>query len=117
MTHEISFQYDEILHPAMPGVEIHVVYNCEAEITIDEEGREESNILTSIAPFLNGQPTAFYKFPEEKDGKAAREFLAKLREAARNALWQKQQIETPVPDIRTLTFEQQMGRIEKPFVI
>ena len=116
MTHEIKFQYDELLCPKMPGIEVHVVYDCEAEICFDENGLEQSNILTSIAPFVNGQPTRFTKFPEPKDGQQTREFLAVLREAARTALWQKQQIETPIPDIRTLTFEQQMGRIEKPFV-
>ena len=117
MTHEIKFQYDEILCPKMPGVEVHVLYECEAEICFDENGLEQSNILTSIAPFVNGQPAAEgWKFPEAKDGQQTREFLAVLREAARTALWQKQQMEAPIPDIRTLTFEQQMGRIEKPFV-
>ncbi len=89
MTHSISHEYDEILHPAMPGVEVQVVYKCASEITFDENGDEESNRLISIAPNVNGQHTHFTAFPLESDGEQAKRFLARLRESARQALHAK----------------------------
>jgi hypothetical protein len=86
MTKEISHQYDEILHGSLPVLEIHVVYDCESQITYDEDGGEESNILTAITCTVNGTP-ADITFPEEKHGQQAREFLARLRESARQALY------------------------------
>jgi len=86
MTHSIYHEYDEILHPAMPDVEVHVVYKCESEITFDEYGNEESNRLISIAPNVNGQHTHFTAFPLETHGEQAKRFLALLRESARQAL-------------------------------
>lgn len=87
MTHYIKHQYDELLPPIMPGLEIHVVYNCESEITFGDDGKEESNRLISIEPVVNNHTTHFEKFPEEKDGADARKFLAILRDSARQALW------------------------------
>lgn len=89
MTHYIKHQYDELLPPIMPGLEIHVVYNCESEITFGDDGEEESNRLVSIEPVVNNHTTHFEKFPEEKDGADARKFLAILRDSARKALWAK----------------------------
>lgn len=89
MTHSISHEYDEILFPAMPGLEIHVVYKCESEITFDENGDEESNRLISIAPNVNGQHTHFTAFPLESHGEQTKRFLARLRESARQALHAK----------------------------
>lgn len=86
MTHSISHEYDEILFPAMPGVEIHVVYKCESEIAFDEYGDEESNRLISIAPFVNSRPVHCSEFPEMRHGEQAKRFLARLRESARQAL-------------------------------
>lgn len=85
MTKEISHQYDEILHGSLPGLEVHVVYDCESQITYDDDG-EESNILTAITATVNGAP-ADVKFPEAKHGQQVREFLARLRESARQALY------------------------------
>ena len=89
MTHTISHQYDEILQAALPGLEVHVIYNCESEIVFDENGDEESNRLVSIETRVNGvqQLLPVALFPFESEGMEAREFLAKLRESARQALW------------------------------
>ena len=86
MTKEISHQYDELLHGALPGLQIHIVYDCESQITYDHEGNEESNLLTAITCTVNGAP-ADVVFPEAKDGEHARNFLARLRESARDALY------------------------------
>lgn len=88
MTHYISHEYDEILHPAMPGVEVHVVYKCESEIEFNECGYEESNRLISIAPFVNSQPVHCSEFPDWRmqHGEQTKRFLALLRESARQAL-------------------------------
>ena len=85
-TKEIQHQYDEILPTSLPGVEVHVIYECESQITYDHEGNEESNILTAITCTVNGVP-ADVIFPEAKDGEHARNFLARLRESARDALY------------------------------
>jgi hypothetical protein len=86
MTKEISHQYDELLHGALPGLQIHIVYDCESQITYDENGDEESNLLTKITCTVNGAP-ADVIFPEAKHGQDARLFLALLRESARDALY------------------------------
>jgi len=86
MTKEIAHQYDEILHAGLPGLEIHVVYDCESQITYDEDGGEEANILTAITATVNGTPADII-FPEAKHGQQAREFLARIRESARQALY------------------------------
>jgi hypothetical protein len=86
MTHEVKHQYDEILHGALPGLEIHIVYDCESQITYDEDGGEEANILTAIACTVNGTPADII-FPEAKHGVESRNFLARLRESARQALY------------------------------
>ena len=85
-TKEISHQYDEILPTSLPGLEIHVIYDCQSEISYDENGDELDNILTEITCTVNGVP-ADVIFPEAKDGQATREFLALLRESARDALY------------------------------
>jgi len=85
-TKEIQHQYDEILHGKLPGLQIHIVYDCESQITYDHEGNEESNILTEITCTVNGVP-ADVIFPEAKHGQDARQFLALLRESARDALY------------------------------
>ena len=85
-TKEIQHQYDELLPTSLPGVEVHVIYNCESQITYDHEGNEESNLLTAITCTVNGAP-ADVVFPEAKDGEHARNFLARLRESARDALY------------------------------
>lgn len=87
MTHNISHQYDEILQASLPGLQIHVVYHCESEITFDDEGDEESNRLLSIAPVVDGHPSPFQIFPRESGGSDERAFLGVLRESARQALW------------------------------
>ena len=89
MTHTISHQYDEIIQASLPGLEIHVVYDCESEIVVDEEGNEETNRLLTISASVDGNLQHLPKFPEEKDGQQTREFLALLRESARQALWAK----------------------------
>lgn len=86
ITKEIHHQYDELLPTSLPGVEVHVIYECESQITYDHEGNEESNILIAITCTVNGVP-ADVIFPEAKDGQATREFLALLRESARDALY------------------------------
>lgn len=86
MTKEISHQYDEILHGSLPGLEIHIVYDCESQIVYDEDGDEESNLLTAITCTVNGAPVDG-RFPEPKHGEQARNFLARLRENARDALY------------------------------
>lgn len=89
MTYTIEHQYDEILPGAWPGLEIHVVYYCESEIEIDEDGEHDPRLI-SISAFINTalKYTKYnVPFPRESDGQAAREFLAKLRESARQALW------------------------------
>ena len=88
MTHEIAHQYDEILPAAMPGLEIHVVYECASEISYNEYGDEESNRLLTISAEVNGVPNALpCKFPEMKDGRDAQYFLARLRASAGDALY------------------------------
>lgn len=89
MTHHIQHQYDEILNASLPGLEIHIVYECESEISFDEDGNEESNRLLRISATVNSFSLPLPKFPEAKDGNDAREFLARLRESARQALWAK----------------------------
>ena len=86
MTKEISHQYDELLPTSLPGVEVHVIYDCESQITYDHEGNEESNLLTAITATVNGVPVDVV-FPEPKHGEQARQFLALLRESARDALY------------------------------
>mgnify|MGYP007100107680 FL=1 len=86
MTKEISHQYDELLHGALPGLQIHIVYDCESQITYDHEGNEESNLLTAITATVNGVPVDVV-FPEPKHGEQARQFLALLRGSARDALY------------------------------
>jgi len=86
MTKEISHQYDELLHGKLPGLEIHVIYDCQSEISYDENGDEIDNILTAITCTVNGVP-ADVIFPEAKDGEHARNFLARLRESACDALY------------------------------
>ena len=93
MTKEISHQYDELLHGALPGLQIHIVYDCESQITYDHEGNEESNLLTAITCTVNGAP-ADVVFPEAKDGEQARNFLARLRESARDALYAQEMRES-----------------------
>ena len=91
MTHHIHHTYDEIL-PASSGLEIHVEYCCESEIEINDDGNEESNRLLSISARVGGRILYLsleLKFPLESDGQQAREFLARLRENARQALWAK----------------------------
>ena len=85
-TKEIQHQYDELLPTSLPGVEVHVIYNCQSEISYDENGDELDNILTAITATVNGVP-ADVIFPEAKDGEHARNFLARLRESARDALY------------------------------
>lgn len=89
MTHTIKHQYDELLPASLPGLEIHVVYHCESEITFDEYGDEESNRLIEMFFRIDGHNPPMYKIPKETDGKEWREFLALLRESARQALWAK----------------------------
>ena len=96
MQQTIQFQYDELLTPAMPGLEIHVIYECESVIETDEDGRETDNTLTSIAAIVNEQPTHFERFPLEKHGEQTKRFLAILRESARQALYAKNLRENPV---------------------
>jgi hypothetical protein len=93
MTKEISHQYDELLHGKLPGLEIHVIYNCQSEISYDENGDELDNILTAITATVNGVP-ADVVFPEAKDGEHARNFLARLRESARDALYAQEMRES-----------------------
>jgi len=85
-TKEIQHQYDELLPTSLPGVEVHVIYNCESQITYDHEGNEESNLLTAITATVNGVPVDVV-FPEPKHGEQARQFLALLRGSARDALY------------------------------
>lgn len=89
MTHTIHHQYDEILQASLPGLEIHVVYHCESEITFDEYGDEESNRLIDFYVTVDGKRPPVFKIPSEKDGSDAQKFLAVLRESARQALWAK----------------------------
>lgn len=89
MTHHIAHQYDEIIPASLPGLEVHVIYNCESEIVFDEYGDEESNRLIQIAPMVNGQPSRFTTFPRENGSEDEKRFLALLRESARQALWAK----------------------------
>jgi hypothetical protein len=63
-----------------------VIYECESQITYDHEGNEESNLLTAITCTVNGVH-ADVVFPEPKHGEQARQFLALLRESARDALY------------------------------
>lgn len=86
MTKEISHQYDELLPTSLPGVEVHVIYDCQSEISYDENGDELDNILTAITCTVNGVPAEVI-FPEPKHGEHARNFLARLRESARDALY------------------------------
>jgi hypothetical protein len=86
MTKEISHQYDELLHGKLPGLEIHVIYDCQSEISYDENGDEIDNILTAITCTVNGVPVDVV-FPEPKHGEQARQFLALLRGSARDALY------------------------------
>lgn len=87
MTHYVKHQYDELVGASLPGLEIHIVYGCESEITFDGTGNEESNRLVKLGAVIHGQLMPHIFFPRETDGKEAREFLAKLRESARQALW------------------------------
>ena len=92
MTHHIHHTYDEILPASSPGLEVHVEYNCESEIEIDDDGNEESNRLLSISARVGSRLLYLsleLKSPLESDGQQAREFLARLRENARQALWAK----------------------------
>ena len=91
MTHHIQHQYDEILNAGLPGLEIHIVYDCESEISFDDEGGEENNRLLEITATVNGQKLSWKDilFPKEIHGQQSREFLALLRESARQALWAK----------------------------
>ena len=86
ITKEIQHQYDQIVDCLLPGLQIHIVYDCESQITYDHEGNEESNLLTAITCTVNGVP-ADVIFPEAKHGQDARQFLALLRESARDALY------------------------------
>lgn len=86
MTHTIEHQYDEILHAAWPGLEIHIVYYCESEIEIDDEGEHDPFLLT-IRAEINGKQVPAPRFPLDEHGQDAKRFLAKLRESARQALW------------------------------
>lgn len=92
MTHTIKHQYDELLPTACPGLEIHVVYQCESEIEVDEDGEHDPRLI-SIASRAHSAQLSFTlpapKFPREQDSQQSREFLAKLRESARQALWAK----------------------------
>lgn len=90
MTHYVKHQYDELLPPIMPGLEIHIIYNCVSEITFGDDGEEENNRIITIEARFNGEQIPLVgkvKFPEEKDGADARKFLAILRDSARQALW------------------------------
>ena len=89
MTHHISHQYDEILQAALPGLQAHVVYNCESEIVFDDEGNEESNRLLTISATVNGAPAHLPAFPRESGSQDEKRFLALLRESARQALFVK----------------------------
>lgn len=102
--HTIKYQYDELLTPALPGLEIHAVYNCESVIEYDDEGNEDSNYLVAIEATVNGVPTHFERFPQAKHGEDAKKFLAKLREAARQALYAQK-------------LREELGQPEKPFAI
>ncbi len=88
MTHHIHHTYDEILPASLPGLEVHVQYHCESEIHVDDDGEHDPRLLCMAAQ-VNGSPVHFEKFPLESDGQQAREFLAKLRENARQVLWAK----------------------------
>lgn len=92
MTHEISHQYDEILNAGLPGLDVYILYNCESQIVYDEDG-EAANILTAITCTVNGVP-ADILFPEARHSQQAREFLARLRESARQALYAQRLRET-----------------------
>jgi len=107
MTKEISHQYDEILHGKLPGLEIHVIYNCQSEISYDENGDELDNILTAITATVNGVP-ADVIFPEAKHGQDARLFLALLRESARDALY-AQEMRDDVAELLALHNESIIG--------
>lgn len=102
--HTIKYQYDELLTPAMPGLEIHVVYNCESVIEYDDEGNEEGNYLVAIEAKVNGVPTHFERFPQARHGEDAKKFLATLQESARQALYAQK-------------LREELGEIEKPFAI
>ena len=88
MTHTISHEYDEILLAKMPGLEIHVVYDCLSEICFDENGDEESNRLLTISASVNGvrQDLAFMRNVYTEQGEDIKRFFAILRESARQAL-------------------------------
>lgn len=88
MTHRIFHEYDELLTAAWRGLEIHIRYFCESEITIDDEGEHDPFLLT-IRAEVNGQQVPAPPFPLEEHGQDNRKFLAVLRESARQALWAK----------------------------
>lgn len=119
MTHHIAHQYDELLPASLPGLEIHVVYHCESEIVFDEGGNEESNRLIEMFCRIDGHKPPMYKIPQETDGKEAREFLARLRESARQALWAEalKQAATFEPIDRPMLANhwQATGKIRFPF--
>lgn len=106
-TKEISHQYDQIVHALLPGLQIHIVYDCESQITYDENGDEESNLLTKITCTVNGAP-ADVIFPEAKHGQDARLFLALLRESARDALY-AQEMRDDVAELLALHNESIIG--------
>lgn len=90
MTHWIAYEYDEILHGLLPGVDSNIVYQCESEIEYGEDGEEVSNRLISVEPFVNRQPAPFYYFPKENGSEQEKRFLALMRESARQALYARQ---------------------------
>lgn len=90
MTHYVKHQYDELLNVAWPGLEVRVIYNCESEIEVGEEGEHDPRLISINARadgVLLSVALPAPALPRETDGKEAREFLAKLRESARQALW------------------------------
>ncbi len=92
MTHTIKHQYDELLPAAWPGLEIHIVYNCESEIVVDEDGEHDPRLISISARVDVGHLSLTLPeppLPREEHGSGARKFLAALRENARQALWAK----------------------------
>ena len=90
MTHTIAHKHTETLPASMPGLEAGVVYDCESEITFNENGDEESNRLLTIKATVNGIPATLPQFPTEEHGREAREFLSLLRTSARETLYRQE---------------------------
>lgn len=95
----INFIFTEEVETSMPGLMVEIRYSALAEFTGDEV-----EILPDLAISVNGDRWTDYITPSGKTNDE-RMFLAKLREAARLAKWQRDNME-----LQDNSFAAAMGR-------